>query len=95
MLTRWEDPQTGEIRLYVRHAEAWISPEVPTGAGGGWVLWVRHGRAYTTAPCQRRLEVESRLRAWLLRRYRRRLADLSFTELAAIAARVSDVRRRA
>ena len=95
MLARWEDPHTGEIRLYVRQAEAWISPEVPSGTRGGWVLWVRQGRAFTTAPCPRRLEVESRLRAWLLRRYRRRLADLSFAELAAIAEPQPDVRRRA
>ena len=39
----------------------------------------------TSAKCPLRLEIESRLRAWVLARYHRPLATLNFAELLAIA----------
>ena len=54
-----------------------------------WRLWVRrkpHEPALSRkTPTQ--LLVESRLRAWLLQRFHRRLRDLRFAELCRIAER--------
>ena len=96
MLHAWRHPRTGKLRLYVHLAlpsgglspvEAWISPR-PAGSRSGtdWALWVRRGAAPATSEkCPLRLEIESRLRAWLLRRYRRRLFATSFRELCEVA----------
>ena len=96
MLSLHHDPETGALRLVIRNpfAAAWISPyrrltpdfrhvrEVHD-----WRLWVQRvpdlppkaGKSPTG------LLVESRLRAWLLQRLRRRLRDLRFEELRRIA----------
>jgi hypothetical protein len=80
-----------EVRLYLRPAPgvvpivAWIARNPWPRTGPDWQLWfVRNGVALT-GKCQLRLEIESRLRAWLLRRYHRPLATMSFADLCAIA----------
>ncbi len=109
MLHAWRHSHTGELRLYVRltpspaglaPAEAWIG-EQPFGHGGtDWVLWVRRspGAPATREKCQLQLEIESRLRGWLLRQYHRRLLVTSFGELCEIARTAAEdadhVRRR-
>jgi hypothetical protein len=51
-----------------------------------WKLFIkRRGEPALCYKCPLRLEVESRLRAWLLQRFHRRLSDLRFEELCAIA----------
>jgi hypothetical protein len=51
-----------------------------------WALFVkRHGQPAFSRKCPLRLEIESRLRAWMLRTYRRPLASFSYRELRAIA----------
>lgn len=83
----------GEPRLYVQHpavsAEAWIEHHhsLSFRSGPDWVLWYRRSpsRPACAAKCQLRLEIESALRAWLLRAYHRRLYDLAFRDLCALA----------
>lgn len=71
---------------------AWIEPRVGGPGMADWTLWVeRHGRP-SCAKTPTRLEIESRLRAWLLRRYHRPLATLSFARLRQIAE--AEVARR-
>ena len=84
---------TGEPRLYIRHpalpVEAWIErSRSPTPhSGADWILWYRrapHQPAHMHKS-QLRLEIESALRSWLLRTYRRRLYSLNFGDLCALA----------
>ena len=83
----------GEPRLYVRHpalsAEAWMarSRSLASYPGPDWVVWYRHApnRPACAFKSQLRLEIESVLRAWLLRTHRRRLYDLAFRDLCALA----------
>jgi hypothetical protein len=96
MLTLAHDPETGAPRLIIRnsYAAAWISPYrrlTPDfrhkNEVHDWRLWVQRrpdvpARAWKSPT---RLMIESRLRAWLLQRYRRRLRDLRFAELREIA----------
>ena len=82
-----------EIRLHIRYdgAEAWISriPRRFPDQRIDWQLWVRPkpGHPAYASKSPLRLEIESKLRAWLLRRYRRCLRTLDFAALCAIALR--------
>jgi hypothetical protein len=97
MLTLEHDIGTGAPKLMIRnpYAAAWISAYRRLTPGlqhrnevANWRLWVqrqpnlppRAGKSPTS------LLIESRLRAWLLQRFHRRLRDLRFEELCAIAA---------
>jgi hypothetical protein len=83
---------TGEVRLLIQSdlAEAWISYYPPSFIPfdrHDWRLWVKR-REHEPARARKsptRLLIESRLRAWLLQRFRRRLRDLRFAELCHIA----------
>jgi hypothetical protein len=88
MISTHRDSFTGETRLLVRQgfAEAWISPCPRLHSDqSDWVLWFMRSSQPSLAKCQLPLEIESRLRAWLLRRFRRRLRDLHFEQLCALA----------
>jgi len=91
MLTLWHSSDDGETRLYVRveRGEAWMAPRAgrSTGEICDWLLWVRatSSAPATTTKTPLRLAIESELRAWLLRRYRRCLFALSFEQLCRIA----------
>src|SRR5690242_13460678 len=97
MLILRHHPQTGQEYLAIRNdfAKAWIEhyprlgdhlehlDEIPD-----WRLWVASpGRPASRQKSPTRLLIESRLRAWLLQRFRRRLSDLRFDELYRIAER--------
>ncbi len=101
MLTLTRDNETGEPRLLIEnpYAKAWISHhyrltvDMLTGDfrherdGHNWRLYVErspHMRA-TAVKSPTQLLIESRLRAWLLQRFKRRLRDMSFEELCRIA----------
>jgi hypothetical protein len=94
MLALEHNPLISEVRLVVRTgiAEAWIGyhpPLLDPRDRHDWRLWVR-SRPHEPALSRKtptRLLIESRLRAWLLQRFRRRLGDLSFAELREIAER--------
>jgi hypothetical protein len=92
MLSLEHNDTLGGVRLLIQTdiAPAWISfypPSLNAAKGHDWRLYVRHkpcepARSSHSATC---LLIESRLRAWLLQRFRRRLRDLSFAELCQIA----------
>ena len=85
---------TGEVRLPVQTdtVPAWISYYPPAFNNGyDWRLYVKHkeGEPPRTGKSETFLLVESRLRAWLLQRFRRRLRDLRFAELCQVAEQKS------
>jgi hypothetical protein len=97
MLSLTRDNQTGQPRLIIRNpfVAAWIDcyrrlddDFQPHETMHDWRLWVQ--RAPHLLPqagkSPTRLLIESRLRAWLLQRFHRKLRDLRFEELCAIAA---------
>ena len=92
MLSVHHNQLTGEVCLLIKTdlAQAWIS-YYPAAFfprdGHDWRLQVRLSphEPVLGRKSQTGLMIESRLRAWLLRRYRRRLRDLRFAELRAIA----------
>ena len=104
MLSLEQNLDTGELRLRIHNSlcEAWISyypPLLNPRDSHDWRLWLRHKphEAARACPSQARLLIESRLRAWLLQRFRRRLRDLRFAELCQLAERAGrrSVRRQA
>src|ERR671928_627571 len=99
MLALYHDPETGQDRLVIRNpfAEAWIIHYPRLTEDFGHVNEARDWRLYVhRAPhlppwagkSPTRLLIESRLRAWLLQRFRRRLSGLRFDELCVIAQRL-------
>jgi hypothetical protein len=101
MLSLEHNSMTGEVRLVIMTniAPAWISyypPSFNPFDRHDWRLWVRRN-ANEPALARKtptRLLIESRLRAWVLQRFRRRLRDLRFEELCQIAERAQNTRRR-
>ena len=94
MLSLEHSSLTGEVRLLIKTdiAQAWISyypPLFDPRERHDWRLWVK-SKPHEPALSRKsptRLLIESRLRAWLLQRFRRRLRDLRFAELREIAER--------
>ena len=92
MLSLQDNSLLGEKRLVIHSgiAEAWISyhpPSFDPHDRHDWRLWVKR-HEYEPALSRKsptRLLIESRLRAWLLQRFHKRLSDLRFEELCQIA----------
>ena len=92
MLSLQDNLLIGEKRIVIHTgiAPAWISyypPQFDPRDRHDWRLWVKR-KPYEPALARKsptRLAIESRLRAWLLQRFRRRLSDLRFAELCQIA----------
>ena len=101
MLVARYNKRSGRRELHLRGvaAEARIVPAERRAEGArDWQLWVARvpSSAATLEKPPMRLSVESRLRAWLLRRYRCRLWASRFATLCRIAERevlTSDVGR--
>src|ERR671927_1481642 len=95
MLVLHHHPQTGQEYLAIRNdfAKAWIEhyPRLGDhlehlGEIPDWRLWVKlPDRAASRQKSPTRLLIESRLRAWVLRRCGRCLPTLSFAELVRLA----------
>ncbi len=92
MLSLYHDPATSERRLLIRNpfAAAWINhypPLFDPRDHHDWRIWVKRkpDEPALSRKSPTRLLIESRLRAWLLQRFRRRLRDLSFEQLCRIA----------
>ena len=92
------DTATGQVRLIIRNpfAKAWIMhyPRLTEDfrrieEPHDWRLYVQRAPELppSAGKSPTRLLIESRLRAWLLQRFRRRLPDLRFAELRQIAER--------
>ena len=90
------DNETGQVRLVIRNpfAEAWIVhyPRLTEDfrrieEPHDWRLYVQRAPELppSAGKSPTRLLIESRLRAWLLQRFRRRLSDLRFEQLLQIA----------
>src|SRR4051812_37846676 len=73
-------------RLHLRGVQstAWIKHRSWHLRGIDWQLWVERKGRMTSAKCPLRLEIESRLRAWLLRVSGLPLHTLTYTELRLI-----------
>jgi hypothetical protein len=65
--------------------KAWIEHKPWQYGSTDWTLWYERRGQLARGKCQLRLEIESRLRAWLLRHQRVPLSTLSFEELRLIA----------
>jgi hypothetical protein len=82
----------GAVRLVITNDIAparicYYPPALATPSAHDWRLYVRHkpSEPPRTGKSATRLMIESRLRSWLLQRFRRRLSDLRFAELCQIA----------
>src|ERR671926_149018 len=96
MLSLHDDKETGQVRLVIRNpfAKAWIMhyPRLTEDfrrieEPHDWRLYVQRAPELppSAGKSPTRLLIESRLRAWLLQRFRRRLSDLRFEQLRQIA----------
>src|SRR3954470_4888499 len=95
MLNLRHHPQTGHLYLTIRNdfARAWIEHYPRLGDSlehlgeiPDWRLWVAPpGRPASRQKSPTRLLIESRLRAWVLRRCGRCLPTLTFAELVRLA----------
>jgi hypothetical protein len=105
MLTLKHDKEIGAPKLYIcnQFAVAWIGYYRRLTLYFGhikeihnWRMWVQ--RRPELPPSKGKsptgLLIESRLRAWLLQRFRRKLHDLCFEELLAIAEGKSPIPRQ-
>jgi hypothetical protein len=88
--------QTAYPRLYLQgvKAAAWIDHRSWHLRGCDWQLWIERKGRMTSAKCPLRLEVESRLRAWLLRVSGLPLHTLTYTELRLITeGKIAEAKR--
>jgi hypothetical protein len=78
--------QTAYPRLHLQgvRATAWIEHRSWHLRGVDWQLWVERNGRMTSAKCPLRLEIESRLRSWLLRVSGMPLSTLTYTQLRLI-----------
>jgi len=75
-------------------ATAWIERKPVPHGGLEWQLWFERGDRLVRGKCQLQLEIESRLRSWLLRECKMPLYTLSYEELRLIAdGKIRDARR--
>jgi hypothetical protein len=75
-------------------AKAWIEHQAWRYGSTDWTLWYERQGRLARGKCQLRVEIESRLRAWLMRHHRVPLATLSYEELRLIAeGQAPEVRR--
>ena len=73
---------------------AWIDHRSWHLRGVDWQLWVESKGRMTSAKCPLRLEIESRLRSWLLRVSGMPLHTLTYTELRLITeGKIPEARR--
>jgi hypothetical protein len=83
-------------RLHLRGVQftAWIEHRSWHLRGCDWQLWIEHKGRMTSAKCLLRLEVESRLRAWLLRVSGLPFHTLTYTELRLITeGKIAEAKR--
>jgi hypothetical protein len=88
--------QTSYPRLHLQgmRAPAWIDHRSWHLRGVDWQLWVERDGRMTSAKCPLRLEIESRLRSWLLRVSGMPLHTLTYAELRLITeGRIAEAKR--
>ena len=75
-------------------ATAWIEHKPWRYGHPDWQLWIERDGRLSRGKCPLRLEIESRLRSWLLRELKIPLSTLSYTELRLIAEGRGEEARR-
>jgi hypothetical protein len=88
--------QTPYPRLLLQgvRGPAWIEHRSWHLRGVDWQLWIERKGRMTCAKCPLRLEIESRLRSWLLRVSGMPLHTLTYTELRLITeGKIPEARR--
>ena len=65
--------------------KAWIEHKPWRYGSTDWQLWFERGGRLARGKCQLRLEIESKLRSWLLRQCGVPLGTLSYEELRLVA----------
>jgi hypothetical protein len=65
--------------------KAWIEHRPWRYRSTDWQLWFERGGRLARGKCQQRLEIESKLKAWLLQRCGVPLSTLSYEELRRLA----------
>jgi hypothetical protein len=96
MLQIASTPHSGYPRLLLQgvRAAAWIDHKSWHLRGVDWQLWVERKGRMTSAKCPIRLEIESRLRSWLLQVCGMPLHTLTYTELRLITeGKVAEAKR--
>ena len=82
------------LNLQGVRATAWIEHRSWHLRGVDWQLWIERKGRMTSAKCPLRLEIESRLRSWLLRVSGMPLNTLTYTQLRLITeGNISEARR--
>jgi hypothetical protein len=82
------------LHLQGMRAPAWIEHRSRHLRGIDWQLWVERNGRMTSAKCPIRLEVESRLRSWLLRVSGMPLHTLTYTQLRLITeGKIAEAKR--
>jgi hypothetical protein len=96
MLQVASSPHNDFPRLLLQgvRAPAWIEHKPWRYGGTDWQLWIERNGRLTRGKCPLRLEIESRLRSWLLRELKMPLSTLSYTELRLIAEGKREEARR-
>jgi hypothetical protein len=90
------DIMTGYPRLHLQgvRVTAWIDHRSWHLRGVDWQLWIERNGRMTSAKCPLRLEIESRLRSWLLRVSGMPLHTLTYTELRLITeGKIAEAKR--
>ncbi len=87
MLRVISQPGSAYPRLYLDcvPVKAWIEHSPWRYGSTDWQLWYEREGRLARGKCQLRLEIESKLRSWLLRRCRVPLNTLSYEELRLVA----------
>ena len=65
--------------------KAWIEHRPWRYGTTDWQLWYERGGRLARGKCQLRLEIESKLRSWLLRECKMPLSTLSYSELGGMS----------
>jgi hypothetical protein len=89
-------PPNSYPRLHLQgvRAPAWIEHRSWHLRGIDWQLWIERNGRITSAKCPLRLEIESRLRSWLLRVSGMPLHTLTYTQLRLITeGKIAEARR--
>jgi hypothetical protein len=82
------------LHLHGVKATAWIEHRSWHLRGHDWQLWIERKGRMTSAKCPLRLEIESRLRSWLLRVSGMPLHTLTYTQLRLITqGKIAEAKR--
>ena len=87
MLRVISQPGSAYPRLFLDgvRVKAWIEHSPSLCGSADWTLWYEHQGRLARGKCQLRLEIEGKLRSWLLRQCGVPLGTLTYEELRLVA----------